>query len=75
MLKSKDMEELFIDYKGYRYWYEHRLAKDQIDICLATSDPKRFCNGFFLFSTKDPGSGKEFVVIKTNNPDHNWMNS
>lgn len=52
---------------------EHKLAKDRVDICLATKDPKRYCNGFYLYSTKDPGSGKAFVVVKHNNPSENWM--
>ena len=58
----------YINYRGYKYWYEYRLAKDRIDPCLATKDPKKYCNGFYLYSTKDPGNGKAFVVIKTNNP-------
>lgn len=63
----------YIDYEGYRYWYEYKLAKDRVDICLATKDPKKYCNGFYLYSTKDPGSGKCFVVVKHNNPNENWM--
>ena len=66
------MEDKFIDYKGFRYWYKHKLAEDK-DICLATTDPEKFCNGFFLYSNKDPGSGREFVVTKHNNPSKNWM--
>lgn len=58
----------YIDYGGYRYWYEHRLAKDRIDICLATKDPTEYCNGLYLYSKKDPGDGMAFVVIKTNDP-------
>jgi len=61
-----------IVYKGHRYWYEHRLAKNNVDICLGTKDPEKYCNGFFLYSDKDPGSGKEFVVVKTDNPDPHW---
>lgn len=74
-LPKDDMEnELeYIDYKGYRYWYEFKLAKDRVDICLATKDPKKYCNGFYKYSSKDPGSGKCFVVVKHNNPSENWM--
>lgn len=68
---SEELE--YIDYEGYRYWYEHKLAKHRVDICLATKDPKRYCNGFYLYSTKDPGCGKAFVVVKHNNPSENWM--
>lgn len=57
-----------IEFDGYKYWYEQRLAKDRVDLCLATKDPQTYCNGFYLFSTKDPGDGIEFVVTKTNNP-------
>jgi hypothetical protein len=35
---------------------------------LATKDPEQYCNGTFLYSTKDPGDGKEFVVTDTNEP-------
>ena len=63
----KDLE--YIEYEGFKYWYMYKLAKDRIDTCLATHDPKKYCNGFFLYSTKDPGDGMEFVVMDTNNPD------
>jgi hypothetical protein len=66
-------EELeYIDYEGYRYWYEYKGAKDRVDMCLATKDPKRYCNGFYLYSTKDPGNGFAFVVVKHNNPNLDW---
>lgn len=55
----------YIDHEGIRYWYEYRLAKHKIDICLATNDPKKYCNGTYLYSVKDPGDGMAFVVIKT----------
>ena len=64
----------FIEYKGFKYWYEHRAAKHRVDICLATKDPKKYCNGFYLYSDKDPGSGKCFVVVKTDNPNPSWNN-
>lgn len=68
-----EKELKFIDYKGYRYWYEHKPAKHRVDICLATTDPEKYCNGFYLYSDKDPGSGMCFVVVKTNNPNPKWM--
>lgn len=63
-----------IEYKGHHYWYEYKLAKDCVDICLATNDPEKYCNGFYLYSMKDPGNGKAFVVIRTDNPNTEWYN-
>jgi hypothetical protein len=60
-----------IDYEGYRYCYEYRMGKKG-DICLATKDPKKYCNGFYGYSTKDPGNGFAFVVTAHNNPNENW---
>ncbi len=57
-----------IEYKGHLYWYDYKLAKHGVDTCLATKDPKKYCNGIYLFSTKDEGNGKAFVIVKTNNP-------
>ena len=59
-----------IDYEGYRYIYKKQPGKNG-DICLATKDPKKYCNGFYSFSSKDPGSGMAFVVISHNNPNKN----
>ena len=67
------MNKKFIDYKGFRYYYEYKIAESGVDICLATKDPKEYCNGFYLYSDKDPGDGKEFVVIATDNPDPDWF--
>lgn len=61
--------ENFVNIEGYRYWYERKLASNG-DICIATTDPKVFCNGLFTYSSKDPGDGLEFVVIKTDNPEY-----
>jgi hypothetical protein len=61
-------EPKHIDFNGYRYWYEYKLARHKVDICLATTNPEEYCNGVFLYSDKDPGSGMEFVVVKTNDP-------
>lgn len=58
-----------IEMDGYWYEYEHKLAKDRFDICLGTRDPKKYCNGTFKYSMKDPGNGKEFVVTDTNDPE------
>lgn len=52
-----------IEYKGEQIFYEHRLAKDG-ERCLATRDPKKYCNGFFAYSSKDPGDAAAFVLIK-----------
>ena len=64
--------ENYIDYKGYRYYYEHRLAEHGVSVCLATKDPTAYCNGFFLYSDKDPGDGEEFVITRHNNPGDIW---
>lgn len=71
-ITKNNMVEKYIDYKGFRYWYKYGPARDRVDYCLATKDPEKYCNGFFLYSTKDPGSGFEFVVTRTNNPDPKW---
>ena len=63
----------YIDYEGFRYWYEYMPARHRKDTCLATKDPVKYCNGFYLYSTKDPGNGFAYVVIKHNNPSENWM--
>lgn len=60
-----------IDYNGYRYVYEYRPGTNG-DICLATKDPKKYCNGFYSFSSKDPGNGMAFVVVGHTNPNENW---
>ena len=52
-----------IVHEGVRYFYEHRVAKHKVDTCLATKDPKAYCNGTYLYSSKDPGSGLAFVVV------------
>jgi hypothetical protein len=57
-----------IEHEGYVYYYEYRPAKNKVDLCLATKNPKEYCNGWYLYSDKDPGSSKCFVIIKTNNP-------
>ena len=70
---SVNEDDEFIDYKGYKYWYERKHAKHKKDICLATENPLEYCNGFYLYSDKDQGDGMPFVVTRTNNPNNNWM--
>lgn len=65
----KTTELNYIDFNGHRYWYEYKLARDRVDICLATTNPNDYCNGYFLYSTKDPGTGMEYVIVKTDNPE------
>jgi hypothetical protein len=60
----KEMENTSVEYLGITYYFEHRLAKDG-EICLATTDPKLFCNGLYTYSSKDPGDGMAFVVTAT----------
>jgi hypothetical protein len=66
--KRKEYESDFIDFGGYRYWYQYKLGVDRQSICLGTKDPKKYCNGLYLYSTKDPGDGMAFVVVKTDDP-------
>jgi len=61
-----------IAYKGFIYYYEYKLANAGIDICLATKDPKEYCNGFYLYSDKDSGSSMAFVVVAHDNPSEEW---
>ncbi len=58
----------FVDIGEHRYWYKYKSARHRVDICLGTKDPKKYVNGIYLYSEKDPGTGIEFVVVKTNNP-------
>ena len=53
----------YIIQNSIKYYYEHKQAKHG-DICLATKDPTTYCNGIYKYSIKDPGSAKQFVVIK-----------
>ena len=50
-----------IVYDNKEYEYEHKLASNG-DLCLATKDPDKYCNGVYKYSDKDPGSGKCFVI-------------
>ncbi len=57
-----------LEWKGYWFKYEHKLARHGIDICLATTNPEKYCNGYYQYSRKDLGSGKEYVIVNTNDP-------
>lgn len=59
-------KEKYIDHEGKRYFYEYRLANDG-EICLATTDPDKYCNGVYAYSRKDPGDGLAFVVLRSVN--------
>lgn len=52
----------FIHYKGELIYYEHRLAKEG-ERCLATREPKLYCNGIYAYSSKNPGDGIAFVIV------------
>ena len=58
-----------IEMNGYWYEYKYKLAKDRFDICLATKDPQKYCNSYYRYSRKDPGSGMEYVVLDSNDPE------
>jgi hypothetical protein len=51
-----------IVFDGIKYTYIKALAKNG-DRCLATKDPLKYCNGVYSYSSKDPGSGVEYVII------------
>lgn len=51
-----------IEIENKKAFYEYRKAKNG-EICLATKDPKKYCNGFYRFSSKDAGNGLAFVLI------------
>jgi hypothetical protein len=69
------VEDNYIEYKGYKYWYKYGPAKHRESTCLATKNPKEYCNGFYQYSDKDPGSGFAFVITRTDNPNSNWMDN
>lgn len=56
-----------VEMNGFRYWFEYILAKKG-DMCLATKDPMSYCNGYYAYSPKDPGNGKAFVIMETDDP-------
>lgn len=60
-----------IEHNGYAYWYEYKLAKHRVDFCLSTKNPQKYCNGYYLYSDKDPGDGKCFVIVKSTDPNIN----
>lgn len=65
-----------IKYNGYTYYYSNEVNPiDRESICLATKNPDEYCNGFYLYSKKDPSSGRPFVVIDHNNPNKKWMDN
>lgn len=68
-LSTQPPKEGCIIHDGFKYWYEYKLARNRVDICLGTKEPDRYCNGLFLYSQKDEGDGMEFVIIKTDNPE------
>ena len=69
MDNTQKLESLeFITYEGYKYFFEHKLAKHKIDMCLATKNPHEYCNGVYMYSDKDPGDGMAFVIVTTDNP-------
>jgi len=57
----------FIHIDRKYYAYEYRKARHEIDFCLATKDPQKYCNGHYLYSRKNPGNGLAFVITFTTN--------
>ena len=64
----QDIINRLVFHKGFWYLYVHKLARHRKDYCVASKNPQEYNNGYYLYSDKDPGSGKEFVIIETNNP-------
>lgn len=77
---KRHLPELYLDnvksivFKGYLYIYEYKLAQHRKDLCLATEDPEICLNGFYRYSSKDPGDGKAYVIIYTDNPKYPELN-
>jgi len=67
--KEKELSENFVIIDGFKYFYEYKNARHKVDFCLGTKNPKEYCNGYYLYSEKDAGSGVEFVIVSTDNPD------
>jgi len=65
--KITPVEKGIVEMNGFRYWFEYILAKKG-DMCLATKDPMSYCNGYYAYSPKDPGNGKAFVIMETDDP-------
>ena len=65
--KETLVERGTVEMNGFRYWFEYILAKKG-DMCLATKDPMSYCNGYYAYSHKDPGNGKAFVIMETDDP-------
>jgi hypothetical protein len=60
-------ERGIVSMNGFRYWYEH-IVSHKGDMCLSTNNPNKYCNGYYAYSPKDPGSGKCFVIVETDDP-------
>ena len=56
-----------ITFDSDEYQFEYKCARNNKDFCLATKDPTKYANGFYLYSDKDPGSGMKFVIVDTTN--------
>lgn len=58
------------------YWYEYTkdVAFHNLDFCLATNDPCKYCNGYYKYSSKDPGDGLEYVILRSNDPNLHKIN-
>ncbi len=50
-----------IAFEGFIYEYEKKPAENG-DLCLATNDPQKYCNGVYSYSSKDNGDGLAFVI-------------
>jgi hypothetical protein len=67
-LSNLKSERGLVELDGFRYWFKYIVAKEG-DMCLDTDDPMTHCNGFYAYSTNDPGNGRAFVIMETDDPD------
>lgn len=67
VIKSDIPQKGIVEMDGYRYVYEYMIAQTG-DMCLSTKNPMEYCNGYHAYSIKDPGAGKCFVIIETDDP-------
>lgn len=59
-----------VECHGHKYWYYKGVPIHNASLCLATKDPEKYCNGVYRYSSKDPGDGTAFIMVKTTDTDY-----